>query len=176
MTTSDLINLIAAILVGGGTLALAIMTWKSIRQTRGIQKNEKRDRLLNDIIEWAVDINKCGWERELSMPVGVPQERYELYWVYQDINLLSKFRAADAKSEYIGSIASAFGEDLTSAFDNVKKQLDKLLALRWKRLKSKKAEEEEKLSEEIVETERKLHKFAEALGRVAAKIRTREIA
>ena len=48
MVTSDWINLIAAILVGGGTLALAFMTWKSIRQTR-------RQRSSDNIRIWARD-------------------------------------------------------------------------------------------------------------------------
>jgi len=51
MTTSDWINLIAAILVGGGTLFLGIMAWQAIRQTRSIQKAENRERLLNEIID-----------------------------------------------------------------------------------------------------------------------------
>ena len=32
------------------------MAWRTIRQTRNIQKAEKRDRLLNEIIEWAIDV------------------------------------------------------------------------------------------------------------------------
>ena len=53
MTTDNLINLIVAILVGGGTLFLGIMAWQTISQTSNIQKSEKRNRLLNEIIEWA---------------------------------------------------------------------------------------------------------------------------
>ena len=48
MGTSDWINLIAAILVGGGTFTLAFMTWKSIRQTR-------RQRISDNIRIWARD-------------------------------------------------------------------------------------------------------------------------
>jgi hypothetical protein len=47
MTTSDWISIISAILIGGGTLFLGIMAWLTIRQTRSIQKAEKRERLLN---------------------------------------------------------------------------------------------------------------------------------
>ena len=39
MEVSDWINLVAAILIGVGTLTLAVMTWKSIRQTRRIHNN-----------------------------------------------------------------------------------------------------------------------------------------
>lgn len=53
MTTDSWINLIAAILIGGGTLFLGIMAWRTIRQTRNIQKAEKREIILNDIQKWA---------------------------------------------------------------------------------------------------------------------------
>ena len=66
MTNSDWITLGAAILVGGGTLFLGIMAWRTIHQTRSIQKAEKRERLLNEIIEWTVDILSCGHETEIS--------------------------------------------------------------------------------------------------------------
>ena len=67
MTTSDWIILGAAILTGGGTLSLAIMAWRAIRQTRSIQKAEKRERLLNEIIEWAEDIGRCGIEPGIEL-------------------------------------------------------------------------------------------------------------
>ena len=56
MDIDNWINLIAAILVGGGTLFLGIMAWRTIRQTRSIQKAEKRERLLNEILNWIIDI------------------------------------------------------------------------------------------------------------------------
>ena len=37
MVTSDWINLVSSILVGGGTLFLGIMALRTIRQTRSIQ-------------------------------------------------------------------------------------------------------------------------------------------
>lgn len=69
MTTDNWINLIAAILIGGGTLALAFMTWKSIRQTRSIQKSSKREILLNEISEWLIAnanfrMHFTAWEKE----------------------------------------------------------------------------------------------------------------
>jgi len=172
MTTSDWINLIAAILVGGGTITLAVMTWRAIRQTRNIHKKEEEQRLLNEIIEWAADLNKCAWESEYTISAGVSLEEYQ---IYREANIFSRWRAADAKSEFIRSIALTFGEDLHSAVENVKKQLDKLLALKWKSLTSEKDEEKNKLAEEIKDTEGKLYKSVNALTRVAAKYKTRDI-
>ena len=62
MSTSDWINLVAAILVGGGTLFLGIMAWRTIRQTRSIQKADKKERLLNEVIEWIFGINDITLE------------------------------------------------------------------------------------------------------------------
>ena len=58
MDNSDIINLVAAILIGGGTLTLAYMTWKSIRQTRSIHETERKERLLNEIAKWSADVRK----------------------------------------------------------------------------------------------------------------------
>ena len=99
----------------------------------------------------------------------------KVYQLYREANAFSRWRAADAKSEYIRSIAPSFGKDLNSAVDNVKKQLDKLLALKWKSLKSKKDEEKKKLSEEIRNIEVKLYELVEALTRVMAKYKTRDM-
>ena len=60
MTISDWINLIAAILIGAGTLFLGIMAWRTIRQTRSIQNSERKERLLNEIIEWAISVLKLN--------------------------------------------------------------------------------------------------------------------
>lgn len=56
MDTDNWINLIAAIIVGVGTLFLGIMAWRTICQTRNIQKADKRERILNEIIDWVSDI------------------------------------------------------------------------------------------------------------------------
>ena len=64
MDTNNWISLISAILIGGGTITLAIMTWKSIRQTRDIQQRERRERLLNEIIEWAISAREWDFTKE----------------------------------------------------------------------------------------------------------------
>ena len=172
MSTSDWITLGAAILVGGGTLFLGIMAWRTIRQTSSIQKAEKRERLLNEIIEWVTDLNKCAWESEYTISTGVSSEEYK---ILREANIFSRFRAADSKSEYIRNIALTFGEDLHSNAEQVKTQLDKLLALKWKSLKSEKDEEKQKLSEQIQHSEEKLYRVVEGLSRAAAQIKTKDI-
>ena len=58
---ADWIKEWAIVISGGATFLLAIAAFCAIRQTRGIQKSEKRQRLLNEIIVWAEDILLSGW-------------------------------------------------------------------------------------------------------------------
>ena len=115
MTISDWINLIAAILIGGGTLALAFMTWKSIRQTRSIQKSEKRERLLNEIIEWAVDLVKGTYGQDINI---ISLKDRELISAF-----LFGFTQLESRSEYI-KIASKFDKTLSEVVDEAIKTLE----------------------------------------------------
>ena len=89
MQISDWINIIAAILVGGGTLFLGIMAWRTIRQNSNIQKAEKRERLLNEIKDWIFGIkditlapitedNLTFRQFNIASRYGVPMSRAEL--------------------------------------------------------------------------------------------------
>ncbi len=121
MTTSDWITLGAAILTGGGTLFLGIMAWRTIRQTRSIRKAEKRERLLKEIVEWAIDISKCGIDADIDFFMRCPNEFFETeedfikdndnierketerrYWS----RLLSEYLHLSKKSGYIEIIAT----------------------------------------------------------------------
>ena len=134
METSDWIALIAAILVGGGTITLAIMTWKSIRQTRDMQKSERKERLLNEIIEWATDISKCGvegnyekwrtftaryfdkvYEQNIKVKLGDFLREKSVIGTTEIGELILSFSAMRGKSHYITKIASIFGQDLQNA-------------------------------------------------------------
>ena len=62
MECNDIIILVEAVLVGGGTITLAIMTWRAIRQTRYIQRRERKNRLLNEIRDWIFSIKDITLE------------------------------------------------------------------------------------------------------------------
>jgi len=104
MATSDWINLIAAILVGGGTLFLGIMAWRTIRQTRSIQKAEKWDRLLNEIIEWATDIIECCREFEVPLVGNGITNRDSLLRRIES-NRVTKLNTMISRSKYLSEIA-----------------------------------------------------------------------
>ena len=122
MTTSDWINLIAAILVGGGTLFLGIMAWRSIRQTRSIQKSEKRERLLNEVIDWAVGISNWRIENkrifsELAHVEGLKQ-RVELFHAHITETMQS-FAGMRGKNLYVNKVALKFDQSLQKALAEI---------------------------------------------------------
>ncbi len=114
MTIDNWINLIAAIIVGGGTLFLGIMAWRTIKQTRSIQKAEKRERLLNEIIEWASGCIRCAFELDKQHVRGVGKEVYVM--MLAD-DLIDRLRTFYKRKGYIKNIATPlfFGEGLSSA-------------------------------------------------------------
>ncbi len=112
MVTSDWINLIAAILVGGGTLFLGIMAWRTIRQTGSIQKAERRERLLNEIIEWAIEILKCGTEWNIrDVALYSATIKHEIFLKRERQSLRDKFEVIYQKNlPYIQQLGSYFPE------------------------------------------------------------------
>ena len=91
-------------LVGGGTLFLGIMAWRTIRQTRSFQKGEHRQRLLSEIIQWAIDTKNIS-------------------------GLSLNFQGITGRSQYISSVASKFGQGLQEAVDNLIKDLEQQVEL-----------------------------------------------
>ena len=119
MTTDNWINLIAAILVGGGTFFLGIMAWRTIRQTRNIQKAEQRERLLNEIIEWAVDFKAC-----LYNPDVLGKDQKTLYAITH-----LRIVGVNARRKKIETIAQKeFGDYLFKYVDKVENSVVQYLA------------------------------------------------
>lgn len=165
MTTDNWISIISAILIGGGTLFLGIMAWRSIRQTRNIQKSERRERLLNEIIEWG----KNMLESELSaapLQAGLKDPKTLIKLVYFD--LLVKYRKVNARSEYSIHIASNFKGALQST---VNKAADKLRAI----IKLLMEHFDTVTEREIRELRESLETSALAVIEEATKIKTRDI-
>jgi len=130
MTTSDLISLIAAIIVGGGTLTLAVMTWKSIRQTRSIHEREQRQRLLNEIIEWAEDIAKCGLEKDLPDTSRITDMNDAKLHLANSTQILARsFQSMRGRNQYINKVVSTFSQDLQEATNSLIKDVEEHIKL-----------------------------------------------
>ncbi len=59
------------------TLLLALGAFLAIQKTLDIRKSEKRERLLNEIIEWALDISKCGIDAGIDYFMRCPTEVFD---------------------------------------------------------------------------------------------------
>lgn len=156
MTIDNCINLIAAILIGGGTLFLGIMAWRNIRQTRNIQKTEKRERLLNEIIEWA--------EATANSPIGrQTKDPHELWKTKLD------YKKHKTKGKLIGEIVSSSFKELSSSFKDINKKLDKAIEFN-QQIENGKAN-----VEYLKDYETEIAGSVEKLFKEAAKIKTKDI-
>ena len=141
MDTSDWINLIAAILVGGGTLFLGIMAWRTIRQTRSIQKAEKKERLLNEIIEWA--INVINWRSEAKSifkeMAGITNDKQQQVHMHAHIvETKEGFVGMGGRNQYISNIAEKFAKVLQEAVERLITDLEAYIEFLddWQRVKA----------------------------------------
>ena len=166
MSTSDWITLGAAILTGGGTLFLGIMAWRTIRQTRSIQKGEKRERLLSEIIEWAMDVAEGGSKEEIQTISEVSDQTLERIDIE---HLIRRYKPARARMLYMCEIAVVLGEDLHSAVVKTAEELLKFSAITVKHLEGRTTQEQ--LSKQELQLFERAHEVMEK----ATEIKTRDI-
>ncbi len=185
MSTSDLLYLIAVISGGVGTFCLGIIAWLSIRQTKNIQKAEKKERLLNEIIEWATDVAKCGIEP--GTPDLSDDKEAAKSWPFLDTQYkkLDGLQLLRVESVSIGSIALKIGADLRVAVndsvDSLKKQIGSLYE--YKKFvdehKNKKGEEKidflTSMSKHVDNNNKLLYNSAIKVIEEATKIKTKDI-
>ena len=156
MTTSDWIILGAAILTGGGTLFLGIMAWRTIRQTRNLQKTEKRDSLLNEIIAWATDAAKSAVSRQTMVPSELWKTKLE-------------YKYSKAKSKYVIEVTSSSFDNLCPFVESVSEKLDQAIKVTTQIIGR------QDLGKHSVNCERELAESVEEQITEAAKIKTRDI-
>ena len=112
MDTSDLINLWVVI----GTISLAVAAFSSIRQTRKLQERERRDRLLNEIIEWATNIIECC--REFEVPLsGIRITDGDFLLRRIEYNRVTKLNTMTSRSKYLREIAFKLNTRLKDAIE-----------------------------------------------------------
>lgn len=168
MTTDNIINLVAAILVGGGTLFLGIMAWRTIRQTRIIQKAEKRERLLNEIIEWALDVAKPTYALNLVHLTSSTINEEDKVSAYE-LGEASHFDILRIRSDYIAKITLIFTKDLKMAVEKVRDDLEEHNKLIDDLLDGK------DISEAIGKHDYEVTQSANKVIEEAVKIKTRDI-
>jgi len=108
------------------TIILALAAFWAIRQNYYLHKRERRERLLNEIIEWATNI----LESEIEVPAaplqtGLADTKVLMQFVHFD--LLVKYRKVDARSGYSMHISSYFEETLRSAVNDAANKLNVII-------------------------------------------------
>jgi membrane protein implicated in regulation of membrane protease activity len=101
------------------TALMAYFTWLSIKSGEEREQRSKKERLLNEIIEWVEDVGRLVFE----MP-DIYQEEWR-----QARDIVSQFQVVAAKGDYIKRIAlDSFEQDekLVEAVEAVKKEFREL--------------------------------------------------
>ena len=117
MATSDLLYLIAVISGGVGTFCLGIIAWLNIRQTKNIQKAERRERLLNEIIEWALEVSSCSSISTATKYAEIKDIIEHRIMVHSD--LMGRYVSLEKQGEYIKQIAFRLDQGLNNAVEEV---------------------------------------------------------
>ena len=162
------------ITLGAVIVALGIGV-ASILHTQKLQKQERKERLLNEIIEWAVEVNRCGSEIGLQIVPGLT-EKYQKRLIR--INWAFRYQAINSKSEYIVSLgqATAFKKErlLHTSLKTITEKIEEVTNLLWELSKSEDDKEKE-LSSKVTEQEKLLQEYAIKLVKETVKIKTKDI-
>jgi hypothetical protein len=106
----------------------------SIVQTQRLQKRERRERLLNEIIEWAEDVSaRMSPVDILKNPEWVlgtkldSEEKFRFLQIYGLLDLVHQYAVSDLYGEYISQIASRVRKDLGKAVHDLIIKIEKHL-------------------------------------------------
>lgn len=107
-----------------GIAAALYMSFRSLNQTKEIQEKEKRERLLKEIIEWAIDISKCGVEASFRDIMEITNiEANAIPFAAHIAELSLRFKAMSGNNQYISKIASTFGQVLQKVVGELTKEI-----------------------------------------------------
>ena len=123
------------------TMLLAIAAFWAIWQNTNIQKNEKRERLLNEIIEWA--INVTNWRSEskkiFKEMAGITDSKQQQVLTHAHIvEVKEGFVGMGGRNQYISSIAEKFTKVLQEAVEKLITDLEAYIEFLddWQRVKA----------------------------------------
>lgn len=170
---------LATAMVAFGTLILAIVTAMAIDSSRAMEKRNRKERLLNEIIEWASGCMSCVFE--INRPRIGEAKSTEQYINRMQMELEDKLKSFQTKTGYIKGIAtpSLFGQSLSTVVNISIECLDLTINLIEKDKTSPKEEEKEQAKEELDKFIKRegggLYKCMNKVLEEATKIKTRDI-
>ncbi|GAG50032.1 unnamed protein product, partial [marine sediment metagenome] len=107
---------VATLVAAWTTLFVAYAAFRTIRSNREKEERDRKHQLLNEIIEWAVDISKCGIEK------GYPDisNLIESYSVWLNISdkigdIILCFKEMRGENQYVGEVIKILDHDLGEA-------------------------------------------------------------
>jgi hypothetical protein len=169
----------AVVLSASVTLMLAGAAVWAIMDNRYGRRVDRKERLLNEIIEWVVDVVRCGFSVEfptiledVSTPPNEGTEIQQRVWRSVYTNLLFKYQTLDAKSEYMQNISLVFGSDLAKHVKKICKKLDNVITFLPEHIKNVM---DVKTGDKLSELEHLLQVSGIALIKVATDIKTRDV-
>jgi hypothetical protein len=97
----------------------------SILQTHRLQERERKERLLNEIIDWAVDVTKGELLMEFADVRGIKGIQWARLYLYTTVDKLQfSFRQARTRGLYISGTVSILGADLQQAVGELLRNLE----------------------------------------------------
>lgn len=127
METSDLVLSVLTFVAIFVALGIGVA---NVIQTKNIQKTERKQRLLNEIIDWAIDVTKVELLMEIADVTGIKDNRRARLYMYTTVDKLRfSFRQAITRGLYISGIVSILGVDLQLAVEKLIKGLEVHIAL-----------------------------------------------
>lgn len=107
----------------------------SIRHTQSLRKKERRERLLNEIIDWALDSAKPKYALALTSQDYTLSEEDQR--TITQVAQASNTHMLIVRGNYIAKIAPIFTQDLSTAVENVRKNLEEHSELIYDWIKGK---------------------------------------
>ena len=134
MTTEQLSipMLITAIVFAAFIAALSIDEARRLRKESVDKDNrDRRERLLNEIIEWATDVLKGG-DLETSCKLASENIRHEVRQTLLSMSGVDTFEGFKTRSLYILLISRTLGDNLENAVEKAIQELNKITELLYK--------------------------------------------
>lgn len=98
------------------TVALGIGA-ASIIHTNILQRKERKERLLNEIIEWAIVVTNCGKRSDLSDLLYLADNKQEAFLSLRLTEAALSIGLMKGRNEYISKVALIFGQELQEDVD-----------------------------------------------------------
>ena len=160
---------IGTLILASATILLALLSWQNIKSGYDKEKRDRRERWLNEIIGWAVEIGEYRTEEATADYFGVGE--FNIDKAARLKNLVKKYEITLLTGESVKNLATRFGEDLTSNVNNVIKNINEAIKATIKYI-DKKDDTNIAFREMYLHWSRELEKSITVLIKEATKIKT----